>query len=109
VIGIGIERGGAREAEAGAGIGIGIGRGAEAVAVGESRGGTKRLDSKGFVRLVTIMIDLGCWPTANMALGDDNDQIIDDLFQPFSVDSGHSRSFNLGCFNGLLDKPPSPK
>lgn len=55
VIGIGIERGGAREAEAeaeiGIGIGIGIGRGAEAVAVGESRGGTKRLDSRGFVRL----------------------------------------------------------
>lgn len=41
VIGIEIERGGAREAEVGAGTGIGIGRGAEAVAVGESRGGTK--------------------------------------------------------------------
>jgi hypothetical protein len=83
VIGIGIERGGATGAEAEAGIGIGIGRGAEAVAVGESRGGTKRLDSRGFVRLVTIMIDLVCWPTANLGLGDDNDEIIDDLIQPF--------------------------
>ncbi len=82
MIGIGIERGGAREAEAEAGIGIGIGRGVEAVVVGESRGGTKRLDSRGFVKLVTIMTDLGCWPTANLGLGDDNDEIIDDLIQP---------------------------
>jgi hypothetical protein len=29
------------------------------------------------------MIDLGCWPTGTLGLGDDNDEILDDLIQSF--------------------------